>query len=65
MSLSKTALLNVLGRGDGPRRETLREERARDKAKLPEDETQARQLVLASGSPRRLMLLFVVKAQLN
>ena len=40
MSLSKTALLNVLGRGDGPRRETLREERARDKAKLPEDETE-------------------------
>ena len=39
------------------RPEENRAERARDKAKLPEDETQARQLVLASGSPRRLMLL--------
>ncbi len=56
MSLSKTGLLNVLRRTDGPRRESLRQERARQRAADSEPAI-ARKLVLASGSPRRLMLL--------
>ena len=56
MTMPKTALLNVLLRTDGPRRETLRQERARERAANPA-EVLAPKLVLASGSPRRLMLL--------
>ncbi len=56
MSMPKTALLNVLRRTDGPRRETLRQERARERTADP-DAAFAQKLILASGSPRRLMLL--------
>ncbi|MCB1514317.1 MAG: septum formation protein Maf [Hyphomicrobiaceae bacterium] len=56
MNLPKTALFNVLRRTEGPRRETLRQERARERAANPDD-APGRKLVLASGSPRRLMLL--------
>ncbi len=56
MNLPKTALLNVLRRTDVPRRETLRQERARERAADPM-QALAPKLVLASGSPRRLMLL--------
>ncbi|HRY05997.1 MAG TPA: Maf family nucleotide pyrophosphatase [Hyphomicrobiaceae bacterium] len=56
MTLPKSALLNVLRRIDAPRRETLRQERARARAADPEAALVPK-LVLASGSPRRLMLL--------
>ncbi len=56
MSLQKTALFNVFTRTDGPRRETLRRERAKVRAqsKAPIDKPK---LILASASPRRLTLL--------
>ena len=57
MTSPKTALLNVLRSSDGPRRETLREELAREHKAMPADAVPTRKLVLASGSPRRLMLL--------
>jgi septum formation protein len=45
----------MLSRTDGPRRETLRRELARNRSgKKPEGYTP--KLVLASGSPRRLTL---------
>jgi septum formation protein len=59
MSLAKASILSVLGRGDAssPRgRETLRQQRARTKAVGRRSELRPR-LVLASASPRRLMLL--------
>ena len=51
-----TSLLNVLRRTEGPRRQTLRQDMARARAAAPAEPTQPK-LVLASGSPRRLMLL--------
>ncbi len=56
MTIAKSALLSVLSRTDSPRRETLRTELAKA---APRDQAQAPQpkLVLASASPRRLMLL--------
>lgn len=57
MTSAKSALLNVLYRTEGPRRETLRQELARERSAGPAGEAVARKLVLASGSPRRLMLL--------
>lgn len=57
MTSPKAALLNVLRRVEGgPRRKSLRQERARARAANP-GETVRPKLVLASGSPRRLMLL--------
>ncbi|MCB1521210.1 MAG: septum formation protein Maf [Hyphomicrobiaceae bacterium] len=56
MTSAKAALLNVLRRSEAPRRQTLREEMARLRAAEP-DVTVQPKLVLASGSPRRLMLL--------
>jgi len=58
MTSPKAALLSVLGRGEEPRRQTLREElaRARSEARGSASDVRPR-LVLASGSPRRLMLL--------
>ena len=52
----KAALLSALTRTDGPRRDTLRRELARTRAATVADGVQPR-LVLASASPRRLMLL--------
>jgi septum formation protein len=56
MTSAKNALLSVFGRTDGPRRDTLRHELARERAR---DKTIAfkPRLVLASASPRRLTLL--------
>lgn len=56
MSSSKAAILTMLSRTDGPRRETLRRELARARATDGEAHP-APKLVLASGSPRRLTLL--------
>ncbi len=53
----KAALLNVLARTDGPRRETLRREMAKELAAAEPDMKPRPKLVLASGSPRRLTLL--------
>ncbi len=56
MTSQKAALFNVLSRTDGPRRDTLRREIAR--SSVGQDGENLRpKLVLASGSPRRLMLL--------
>ncbi|MCU0733412.1 MAG: Maf family nucleotide pyrophosphatase [Hyphomonas sp.] len=56
MSTAKSALLSAFSRTDSPRRETLRTElaraAARESGQLPRPK-----LVLASASPRRLMLL--------
>jgi septum formation protein len=56
MSTAKSALLSAFSRTDSPRRETLRTElaraAAREQGQLPRPK-----LVLASASPRRLMLL--------
>jgi septum formation protein len=56
MSTAKSALLSAFSRTDSPRRETLRTELARaasrESGQLPRPK-----LVLASASPRRLMLL--------
>ncbi len=56
MTSAKAAILSVFGRTDSPRRETLRQELVRERAK---DKTfvQKPRLVLASASPRRLTLL--------
>lgn len=56
MSLPRAAFFNVFTRTDGPRRETLRRERARLRAqsKAPVEKPK---LILASASPRRLTLL--------
>ena len=56
MSTIKSSLLGVLGRSDAPRRETLRQMRARSKPVGRRQDLRPR-LVLASASPRRLMLL--------
>lgn len=56
MSLAKPAFLTTLTRTDSPRRETLREELAKERAR-DKLAGQTRKLVLASASPRRLMLL--------
>lgn len=56
LSSAKSALLNALSRTDGPRRETLRRELA--KQRVDEHTALLRpKLVLASASPRRLRLL--------
>lgn len=56
MSTAKSALLSAFSRNDNPRRETLRTELAKSAAR--EAGIQPRpKLVLASASPRRLMLL--------
>ncbi len=56
MSTLKSGLFGVLGRSDTPKRETLRETRARSKPVGRRQDLRPR-LVLASASPRRLMLL--------
>ena len=56
MNSPKAALLSVLGRSDAPKRETLRQLRARSTPVGRRTELRPR-LVLASASPRRLMLL--------
>lgn len=56
MSFAKPALLSVLSRTDGPRRDTLRHEMAKARA-ARKDQSERPKLVLASASPRRLTLL--------
>ncbi|MFM9940559.1 MAG: Maf family nucleotide pyrophosphatase [Hyphomicrobiaceae bacterium] len=56
MSSTKAAILSVLGRSETPKRETLRQLRARSKPVGRRQDLRPR-LVLASASPRRLMLL--------
>jgi septum formation protein len=56
MSTSKPGVLGILGRTITPQRETLRQARARTKPVGRRTELRPR-LVLASASPRRLMLL--------
>ena len=56
MTSQKATLLNALTRTDGPRRDTLRREIARSGAGRNDANIRPK-LVLASGSPRRLMLL--------
>jgi septum formation protein len=56
MSTAKSALISAFSRTDSPRRETLRTELARTQAREP-DQSARPKLVLASASPRRLMLL--------
>ena len=56
MNSPKAALLSVLGRSETPKRETLRQARARTTPVGRRQELRPR-LVLASASPRRLMLL--------
>ncbi len=56
MSTQKAKLFSALSRTDGPRRDTLRRELARSASANQEPGTRPK-LVLASGSPRRLMLL--------
>ncbi len=56
MTSPKAAFLSVLGRSDSPKRDTLRQLRARSKPVGRRSELRPR-LVLASASPRRLMLL--------
>jgi septum formation protein len=56
MSTAKSALISAFSRTDRPRRETLRTELARTQAREP-DQLARPKLVLASASPRRLMLL--------
>ncbi len=56
MSNIKTGFLSGLTRTDGPRRDTLRREIARDRARLQSADTRPK-LVLASASPRRVALL--------
>lgn len=57
MTSPKAALLNAFMRTDGPRRETLRRELARERAASDGEPASRPKLVLASGSPRRLTLL--------
>jgi septum formation protein len=56
MTSAKAAVLNLLTRTDGPRRDTLRRELARARA-AGGSTGQRPKLVLASASPRRLTLL--------
>ncbi len=56
MSTARSALLSALSRTDSPRRETLRTELAKAAAREPSVAPRPK-LVLASASPRRLMLL--------
>ena len=56
MSSTKAAILSVLGRSETPNRESLRQLRAKAKPVGRRQELRPR-LVLASASPRRLMLL--------
>lgn len=56
MSTSKTSAFGIFGRSVMPQRETLRQARARSKPVGRRSELKPR-LVLASASPRRLMLL--------
>jgi septum formation protein len=56
MSSVKAAFLTTLSRTDSPRRETLRREFARERAR-DTGPLEKPKLVLASASPRRLMLL--------
>jgi septum formation protein len=56
MAATKTGILSQLTRTDGPRRDTLRRELARDRAKLTPIDARPK-LVLASASPRRVALL--------
>ncbi len=56
MTSQKVALFSALRRTDGPRRDTLRRELAKSRAGQKSDGVRPK-LVLASGSPRRLMLL--------
>ncbi len=53
----KASLLHALSRTDGPRRETLRRELAKELAAVEPNLRPRPKLVLASGSPRRLTLL--------
>ena len=62
MNSPKAAFLSVLGRSDTPKRESLRQSRARSKPTGRRQELRPR-LVLASASPRRLMLLAQVGVQ--
>ncbi len=55
--IAKAALLTALNRTDTPRRETLRRALARENAGQSEQHAARPTLVLASASPRRLMLL--------
>ncbi len=57
MTVTRGGLFSVLSRTDRPRRETLREELARAKAAAGRRPGLKPKLVLASASPRRLMLL--------
>ncbi|KWT65148.1 Septum formation protein Maf [Hyphomicrobium sulfonivorans] len=54
---AKAAFLSALSRTDHPRRDTLRRELARERSANKSDEAARPRLVLASASPRRLMLL--------
>ena len=56
MTATKSGFLAGLTRTDGPRRDTLRREIARDRAKLQSIDARPK-LVLASASPRRVALL--------
>lgn len=56
MSTAKSALISAFSRTDSPRRETLRTELARSQSREPGQAPRPK-LVLASASPRRLMLL--------
>ncbi len=56
MSVSKLAPFLTLSRTDGPRRDTLRRELAKERA-AKKERIERPKLVLASASPRRLMLL--------
>lgn len=56
MSFSKAAVLNVLSRTEGPRRDTRRHELAKARAQSKQAAGRPK-LVLASASPRRLTLL--------
>ena len=56
MTSPKAELLTDSNRTDAPRRETLRRQRARGFGQSARSDSSSR-LVLASGSPRRLMLL--------
>ena len=56
MSFPKSAVLNVLTRTEGPRRDSRRHELAKARAQSKEPAGRPK-LVLASASPRRLMLL--------
>lgn len=53
----KPSFIGVLTRTDGPRRDTLRRQLARERAASDPDTRPRPKLVLASGSPRRLTLL--------